>query len=579
MNKTLCVRIVCQAGLMAALASCGGGNAPTDGMGRLDGMNYDGSSTLDSTAMDVPPGIDVVMNDLVTSDLGGDVPCLPLTLGGSTEEVYVDKGVARTGTGTAQCPFATIVEATSLAAPAASVTRRTIHVRGNTSAPDYNETQAILLAPRVTLTSNYDAASPGGVATVRINARGDCATLAGASVFCAVGMDNDARLELVTVRVTTGPTTGNGVLTTATLPTGTSSAPTIVDVAAENAQEAGIRVLGSAVIGPRVTSTGNQNGVNVGRATGLPQSTLTVHDVLTSPGMPSNSFSDNRGNGMSIFGDTVATIEGASITNNGGQGVVVGTPYTATTTVSHHFTNVHIDNNANNGLRVVAGEVRVMVGSFVNTFSNNRNGYGIQATTGDAVGDCRVILDPSMTGSTYAIAHQASSNSMGGILLNRATPPATAPHQIASLEARQNGTAANLGAGIYVQVVGANQSSLVLRGSTLLQNRGQGLRFQLAPTNSLDIGTATSGGYNTFGDATAANRNGKSGICYENGGNRSVAGQMAELDHWSQACPLPLTMATFQASAGGGGCGSNATYIEITYTGTTRPFGAVAMCF
>ena len=202
-----------------------------------------------------------------------------------------------------------------------------------------------------------------------------------------------------------------------------------------------------------------------------------------------------------------------------------------------------------------------------NTFNNNRNGYGIQATTGDSVGDARLILEPKGAPGSYVIAHQANGNRLGGVHLNRATPPGTAPHQISCLEARQNGSASS-GVGIFVEIVGTtgpNQSSLVLRGSSLIGNIGAGLRFQQGSVNTLDIGTAIDGGYNVFGDSQAANRNTKTGICYENalGGAPNLS---AEYDRWSQGCPL---LSALQASVTG--CGANSVYTEITYTGASAP--------
>ena len=53
--------------------------------------------------------------------------------------------------------------------------------------------------------------------------------------------------------------------------------------------------------------------------------------------------------------------------------------------------------------------------------------------------------------------------------------------------------------------------------------------------------------------------------------------QVAETDHWSQACPLPLGMGTFQGAVAM--CGANVNYVEITYTGATAPISTVNACF
>jgi hypothetical protein len=584
------------AGKAGASGSGNGGNAGSGGTAGGAGGNAGGAidagggdSALDASMQDtgspLDSTVDLSVPDSGTSDAGmvDGGGCPLFALGGATEEVYVDKSVAQTGNGTKQCPFKTILEATNLAAPAAGVTRRTIHVKGNNSAPDYVESQAIVLRPRVTLTSDYDASNPGGVSTVRISARGDCTTFTGAAVatFCAVAMDNDARLEKLTVRSAGMMATGNGVLTTSGLPTPPAVAPAVVDVDAENAPEAGFRVYGSVTLGPRVNATGNRIGLNATRMTAAALAIIQVNDAPTLAGAPSNSFSSNTnaggGNGISIFGNYVVTIDGANASSNGANGMVIGTPYTATTTEKHRLANFHADVNTTTGLRVVSGEVHVVAGANSNTFNNNRNGYGIQATTGDSVGDVRIILEPKGTPGSYLIAHQANGNRLGGVHLNRATPPATAPHQIASLEARQNGSASS-GVGIFVEIVGTsgpNQSSLVLRGSTLIGNIGAGLRFQKGSTNTLDIGTVNDGGYNVFGDSQAANRNTKTGICYENplGGSPNLP---AEYDRWSQ-CPPPLGNMSFQGSVSG--CGANVVYTEITYTGATAPIPSVTNCF
>jgi hypothetical protein len=498
--------------------------------------------------------------------------------------VYVDKGVAQTGDGSIQCPFKTILEASSLAAPVAAVTRRTIHVKGNAALPDYNELQRIEVRPRVTLTSDYDAQDAGGATKVRIVARGDCASYTGgvAPVFCAVAMDNDATLEKVTVRIPTGQTTGSGVLTIAGLPAALSAPPSILDVNAESSPEMGFRVYGSARLGPRVTATGNRHGLAANRATGATLATLRIDDAPVS-GNPSNSFSNNTasggGNGLSVVGSYQINIAGAYASGNGVNGILIGVPYSATTGVPQNLANVHADSNGTTGLRVLSGEIHVAAGAAVNTFNGNVNGWGIQATTGDQIGNVRLILDPQPApGGGFSIAHQANGNHLGGIHLNNASPSSLA-HAVSSLEARQNGSAAN-SAGIFVEIAGANspnQSSLVLRGSTLLGNVGAGLRFQKGAVNGLDIGFGGSDGYNIFGDTTAASRNGKSGICYENLAAIAAPVQPAEMDRWSQVCPLPLGVATFQG--GVGQCGANAAYVEITYTGASAPIPAVAACY
>jgi hypothetical protein len=516
-----------------------------------------------------------VVSDASPNDAAPDAGCTGLVLGGATEDVYVDKGVAQTGDGTKQCPFKTILEATSLPLPAVAVARRTIHVKGDAVSPDYNEIQPIEIHARVTLTSAYDNTDPGGVSMVRILARGDCAAYTGAAsaVYCAVAMENDAQLDKVTVRIPSGQVSGNDVLTTNVAPTPTAVAPSIVDVNAENAPESGFRVYGSVKLGPRVNATNNRNGLTTAnRALGTAVGSIVIVDAPALNGTPSNSFSSNTnaggGSGISIFGNYMVSIAGANVSNNSLYGMSIATPYTSTAVAIQSLSNVHMDNNGVTGLRILSGEVYVLAAATtVNTFNNNKAGYGIEATTGDSLGDVRLILAPQ-----GSIAHRTNGNYLGGIHLNHSSGSGAVPHEIASLEARQNGFGPN-SAGIFVHIAGAtsaNQSSLVLRGSTLLQNLGIGLRFQKGSINSLDIGTSSSPGYNVLGDVVAAsNRNANSGICFENMTN-SASYQAAEYDRWSSCPPVPVQVTS---------CGVNAAYHDMTYVGTSSPYAGVVNCY
>jgi len=549
------------------------------------GSTTDSGSAADGTTLDTAVADTAVADTGSVSDTGTVTDtgsCPTLVLGGAIEDVYVDKSAAAGGNGTKTCPFKTVLQATSLAAPGSSTTTRTIHVKGNVAAPDYVETNALILASKVVLTSNYDTASDGAVANVRLIARGDCTSLTGAgtTTYCAVGMNVGSRLELVTVRSTTGVSTGHAVLTTSALPASGGAPPRIVDVNAENANESAIRVYGSVSVGPRVNARNSGQGLNASRVTGAARAVINVLDAASLSGAPSNSFSSNRGNGFGAFGDFVITIEGLTASSNSNNGIVIGTPYTATTTTSHNLTNVQASSNGVHGFRLISGEVRVHTGAFTNRFSGNGQ-YGIQLSVGDITGSARLILDPKLGGGGgYVVGHEATRNGSGGVLLNQAAPPATAASSFSSLNASLNGSSAGAGlaSGIFVQVTGVNQPSLILRGSTLLQNTGAGLRFQKASTNTLDVGSSSAGGYNIWGDATSSNRNAKSAICYENLTGVAVT-QAAEADRWSQTCPLPLSSGGFQASLGSGGCGSNGGYVEITYTGATAPMTAVTSCF
>ena len=123
-------------GAAGGATDAGGAGSAFDASVQDTGGGIDGSS-LDATAdLSVP---DSTPNDAGVVDVVSDSGCPVLVLGGQTEDVYVDKSVPQTGNGTKQCPFKTILDATSLAAPASTVRRRMIHVKGNNSAPDYVE--------------------------------------------------------------------------------------------------------------------------------------------------------------------------------------------------------------------------------------------------------------------------------------------------------------------------------------------------------------------------------------------------------------------------------------------------------
>ncbi len=521
------------------------------------------SVTTDSVATD-----SVVTDGVVDADAG----CPLVVVGGPTEDVYVDKAAAVGGNGSKACPFKTILAATSLPAPGATVTRRTIHVKGNLAAPDYNESGAVLLAPKVTLTSNYDSPTDGDRLGVRIVALGNCAGLAGATAQCAVGLDNGARLERVTVR-TSGSGTGHGVLTTATLPTGVAP-PQIADVIADQCNEAGFRVFGSADLGPSLQGNNNKNGGLVAQRTTTGRGVVQLLDGLGATG---SVFSNNSGHGVTVFGDFVVTLVNVTANANTANGIVIGTPYDATTAVAHKLSNIQATNNNQDGLRLFTGQVVVSAGAgWVNRFNGNKQ-WGIHTTAGDGAGSAYLVLEQVTIAPPGAtVAHEAQNNVIGGLRIAQITPTGT-PHLVGSLLANNNGVGSGgLAYGVSVEVVGTNQPSLTLRGSTMLGNTGVGLRFMQGTTNTLDIGTATSGGYNVFGAAT--NKNGKAAICFDNNTGASVT-QLAETDRWSVACPLPLASTSFQFDLGSGNCGSNVTYAEITYRLTKAPFSTVSSCY
>ncbi|MGZ3477330.1 MAG: hypothetical protein ACXWUG_27825, partial [Polyangiales bacterium] len=130
----------------------------TSGDGATDSGTASDSAAGDSAVADsgTPTDSGMLTDSGAGDTMVTDAGCPTLTLGGATEDVYVDKGVAVSGNGTKACPFKTIAAATALAAPGGTTTLRTIHVKGYPAAPDYVETGALVLEAKETLTSNYD---------------------------------------------------------------------------------------------------------------------------------------------------------------------------------------------------------------------------------------------------------------------------------------------------------------------------------------------------------------------------------------------------------------------------------------
>ena len=163
----------------------------------------------------------------------------------------------------------------------------------------------------------------------------------------------------------------------------------------------------------------------------------------------------------------------------------------------------------------------------------------------------------TLTGGTV------ESNALDGIDLgDSSTVTGARQFTLANLSVRSN-----LGYGISV----ASTGSLHLRGSTLLGNEA-GLVFGVGTTNVLDVGTVADAGGNTFGVATASNRNVRSGLCFEQSG--ATSSRVAEGDTWS-ACPPTSSKSPTST------CHGINTYADVGYVpaGTGgNPVAAPASC-
>jgi hypothetical protein len=170
-------------------------------------------------------------------------------------------------------------------------------------------------------------------------------------------------------------------------------------------------------------------------------------------------------------------------------------------------------------------------------FSANANGTGGVESPAGAAGTIHVIgttntfddnmgngIDVSGTATLNFEGGTASGN-FQGIRLAGATAIAGG-HTITSLTATKN-----TGPG---GVVAYNGQTIKMRSSTLTANTGVGLYYAYVGSSTLDIGANAAGG-NTFGGATAANRNGVAGLrlCGVTAANMLTAAG----DAWSGCAP------------------------------------------
>jgi hypothetical protein len=108
--------------------------------------------------------------------------------------------------------------------------------------------------------------------------------------------------------------------------------------------------------------------------------------------------------------------------------------------------------------------------------------------------------------------------------------------------------------------------TIKLRSSVLLGNAGVGFLYSYASGSTLDIGTATDPGNDTFGTATVATRNGKAGLRLCNSG---AAGSLpADGDLWSVCPPVQTSLACD---------GTLGAYSDIVYGATSTVVAPVAV--
>lgn len=282
----------------------------------------------------------------------------------------------------------------------------------------------------MTLTSNYDTASDGATANVRVIARGDCTSLTGAgtTTFCAVGLNVASRLELVTVRSTAGASSGHAVLTTSTLPPTGGAPPRILDANAENAPESAIRVYGSVSVGPRVNATNSAQGSTRG---GLSRSRGRSSTCSTPPPSAVRRRTRSPTTGATASARSATGSSRLKARRRRATRTPASSSARPTSRPPRRPTTSRTSRRRSTGCmagRLVAparsgsGLARSPIGSTPtgNTDRAQRRRHHRQRAADPRSRSSR----PS---SGYAVGHEAIRNGSGGVLLNQASPPATAP--------------------------------------------------------------------------------------------------------------------------------------------------------
>ncbi|MBI2395514.1 MAG: hypothetical protein HYV09_38465 [Deltaproteobacteria bacterium] len=236
---------------------------------------------------------DTFVPDTSVPDVTADVSTCGV-LGSAAIDVYVDKLSSRASVGTAECPFKTIREATTLGS--VSVGTRVIHVAGASSAVTYEEIAPLLVGDRVLLK---------GEGAVRPKISGAAATCLGGSGLVCVSIG--AIVEGFTISATSG----NAVQTASSSLAGAHATLRYAYVTAPYGQ--GIQVSGAMVLGPGLQANGSgKNGV------------LANGSGLISVVGTGNTFDGNAVSGLN-FASALASLDfqGGSASNNGQSGIAL----------------------------------------------------------------------------------------------------------------------------------------------------------------------------------------------------------------------------------------------------------------
>lgn len=390
------------------VAGCGGSSfdiadeaqdSGSDGSG--DGVategGTDGTADGDDGAVDGTPG--------ETSPTDGTVPpdttpppdgtaCAPLAA--TATDIYVDKRfLGSAPTGTATCPFTTILAGIAALASLTSSGTKTIHVAGATPALVYNETDAVFLNHNVILLGD-------GPATTMINASGGCF-----GGTCAVAVNGGATLDGFTVT----SSSGDGIVANLVSPS-----PIIKNVAATGSKGNGVSALGAVELGPNIVASKNGGqGVN-SKGTGL------VHINAASVGS-FNAFDNNGANGINVEGGAQLKFDGGNAGGNAFNGIrLAGLPAGGGAPPNHTVTGLIAKNNKNTGISAFGGQNLKLRSS---TLLTNANIGLVYTYAGTSVLDIGLTTDKG--GNTFGGATVASRNGKAGIYLCKSRGTGTQP--------------------------------------------------------------------------------------------------------------------------------------------------------
>lgn len=519
-----------------ATTADGGGDETVTGDSGGDGATQSDVTSSDGSGGDVMTGD--APDDVTTSDAPDDVTasdggpdasgdaddgstvCPPPDNSDTERHLYVDQGAAAGGNGSIDCPFRTILAATTLGGAVPAGSQLTIHVKGDANVVVYDESACVPVGPRTLLTSDYPGGSGPDPTTVYVRGQ---STLQGTK--CVVRVTGGT-LEGVRVVAPTGSTGVNGVVA--------ESGATVRLVSARNNTGAGVVTLGSVTLGPGLYSVDNDgDGVTVNMAASGKGAGPVVTVVAGGRG---NRFENNGGHGLHAtdrYGQLV--IQAASASNNQGNGVLLE----AEANTVHEISTLDASNNGATGLRVTRGSVAISGGTFEGNIT-----HGVHLGNGTAMGTSFTIENST-----------ANGNGVDGVRLDT-----MGTVQIKGLTARNNAQTSN-GSGLYI----AHGTSAKVRTSVFLENT-VGVFFDEVRNGSnassaLDIGTSGSDlGGNAFGASSGGVKNARGGLCILNSGG--LNSQKAVGDEWSSC---PVVQVPIVSVGQNTDCYDAATYGDVIY--------------